>query len=45
VIAPGYLADFVVLSRSLFDTDPVEIPTIKVLRTVIGGRDEFVGTR
>jgi len=45
VIAPGYLADFVVLSRNLFDSDPVDIPTIKVLRTVIGGRDEFVATR
>jgi predicted amidohydrolase YtcJ len=44
MLAPGYLADFVVLSRNLFEVDPVDIPTIKVLRTVIGGRDEFVGT-
>jgi predicted amidohydrolase YtcJ len=44
-IAPGYLADFVVLSQNLFETDPVQIPAIEVLRTVIGGRDEFVRTR
>lgn len=45
VIAPGYLADFVVLSRSLFETEPVKIPAIEVLRTVIGGKDEFVRAR
>lgn len=42
VLAPGYLADFVVLSRDLFQTDPVDIPSIQVLRTVIAGRDAFV---
>jgi predicted amidohydrolase YtcJ len=41
LIAPGYLADFVVLSRNLFEIDPADIESVKVLRTVVGGRDEF----
>lgn len=41
-IAPDYLADFVVLSGDIFNTDPVRIPQLKVLRTVVGGRDAFV---
>lgn len=41
-IAPGYLADFVVLSGNLLTTDPVKIPNLRVLRTVIGGRDVYV---
>lgn len=41
-IAPGYLADFVVLSGNLFETNPLEIPNLKILRTVVGGRDAFV---
>lgn len=44
-IAPGYLADFVVLSRNLLETDPVQVRDIEVLRTVVGGRDEFVRPR
>jgi predicted amidohydrolase YtcJ len=36
------LADFVVLSRNLIDIDPDSIPDIRVLRTVIGGKDAFV---
>jgi predicted amidohydrolase YtcJ len=44
-IAPGYLADFVVLSKNVFETDPAQIAAIEVLRTVIGGRDEFVRKR
>jgi predicted amidohydrolase YtcJ len=43
VIASGYLADFVVLSRNLFEIEPVAIQSVKVLRTVVGGKDEFVG--
>jgi hypothetical protein len=41
-IAPGYLADFVVLSDDIFRTDPVHLPELKILRTVVGGRDAFV---
>ena len=41
-IAPGMLADFVVLSEDLFAIDPVGIATVRVLRTVVGGEDRFV---
>ena len=33
--------DFVVLSRDLFAIDPVEIPEVDVLGTVIGGERVF----
>lgn len=38
----GMLADFVVLSADLFSIDPKRIPQVKVLRTVIGGKDRYV---
>ena len=38
----GKLADFVVLSEDLFAIDPIGIPQVKVLRTVVGGRESFV---
>jgi len=45
----GKLADFVVLSEDLFKIDPVNIPDVRILRTVVGGQDRFitemVGTR
>lgn len=40
-IAPGYLADFVVLSEDLFSIDPQRITDAKVLRTVIGGVERY----
>jgi predicted amidohydrolase YtcJ len=43
VLKTGALADFVVLSRDLFATPPAQIADIKVVRTVVGGRDVFVG--
>lgn len=42
VLKDGALADFVVLSRDLFSTPPEQIADIKVVRTVVGGRDVYV---
>jgi predicted amidohydrolase YtcJ len=36
-LAPGKLADFVVLSDDVFTVDPGAIPSIRVLATVLGG--------
>lgn len=40
-IAPGRLADLVVLDRDLFEIDPVEIRDVQVDLTVVGGRVVF----
>lgn len=40
-LAPGRLADFVVLERSLFDVRPEEIRDVRVMLTVVGGRVAF----
>jgi len=40
-LAPGMLADLVVLSKDILTIPPREIPTTKVLLTVMGGRDTF----
>jgi len=36
-LAPGKLADFIVLSEDIFSVNPGEIPSIRVLATVLGG--------
>jgi predicted amidohydrolase YtcJ len=36
-LAPGYLADLVVLDRDLFTIPPDEIPDVKVVGTMVGG--------
>jgi predicted amidohydrolase YtcJ len=41
----GKYADFVVLSENLFEIDPVAIPNVQVLRTVIGGQERYVAAR
>ncbi len=41
-LEPGKWADFVVLSGNLFALDPVEIETIRVLRTIVGGVEQYV---
>ncbi len=38
----GKQADFVVLSGNLFEIDPVEIKTVRVLRTIVGGDEHYV---
>ncbi|HEU5415373.1 MAG TPA: amidohydrolase family protein, partial [Candidatus Angelobacter sp.] len=40
-LAPGMLADFVVLDRDLTKVDPPEILKTKVLRTVVGGKTVY----
>jgi predicted amidohydrolase YtcJ len=42
-IRPGYLADFVVLSQDIFSIDPHRIAATRVLRTVIGGIEQYHG--
>jgi len=37
-IAPGKLADLVILSRDIFKIDPVEIEKVKVVMTIMDGR-------
>jgi predicted amidohydrolase YtcJ len=40
-IAPGKLADFVIVDRDLFATPPAQLKDAKVLLTVVGGRTVF----
>jgi hypothetical protein len=40
-LAPGRLADFVVLSQDILAVPPERIPGTKVLLTVLGGQDTF----
>jgi predicted amidohydrolase YtcJ len=40
-IAPGQLADFVVLSQDIFLVDPKQIGSTTVLRTVVGGKERY----
>jgi predicted amidohydrolase YtcJ len=43
-LAPGYLADFVVLDHDLLKATPEQILRTKVLRTVLGGKTVFTAT-
>ncbi|HSI16142.1 MAG TPA: amidohydrolase family protein [Sphingomonas sp.] len=40
-LAPGYLADLVVLDRDLFAIDPETLDRVKVLRTIVDGKQRF----
>jgi predicted amidohydrolase YtcJ/D-aminopeptidase len=40
-IAPGYLADFVVWSENLFAIDPLRIPEVRAVSTVIDGQERY----
>jgi len=37
-LAPGMLADFVILSQDIFSIDPGEVASTRVVLTVVGGR-------
>lgn len=41
ILAPGYLADFVVLDRDVTRVAPADILGTKVLRTVVGGKTVY----
>jgi predicted amidohydrolase YtcJ len=41
-LAPGYLADLVVLDQDLLSMDPQKITDTKVLRTLVAGKERFV---
>jgi hypothetical protein len=41
LLEPGYLADFVIVDRDPLAIDPADIPSIRVLRTVVGGETVF----
>jgi predicted amidohydrolase YtcJ len=41
-LAPGYLADMVVLDQDLLSIDPQKITDTKVLRTIVAGKERFV---
>jgi predicted amidohydrolase YtcJ len=41
-LAPGYLADMVVLDQDLLRIDPQKITDTKVLRTIVAGQERFV---
>jgi predicted amidohydrolase YtcJ len=41
VLAPGFLADFVVMDTNLLTVDPARIATANVLRTIVGGQQRF----
>jgi predicted amidohydrolase YtcJ len=41
-IAPGRLADFVVLSRDIMTVPPAEVLETRVLRTIVGGQTTYV---
>ena len=40
-LAPGKLADFVILSKDILSVPPAELLTTKVLLTVMGGKDTY----
>ena len=42
-LAPGMLADFVVLDRDVTAASPEKVLATKVLRTVVGGKTVYEG--
>lgn len=43
LLAPGYLADFIVIDRDYFTVPEEELPHIQVLQTIVGGRQVYAG--
>lgn len=41
LLATGRFADFVVLSENLLKIDPIQIPNVQVLRTIVGGKEAY----
>ena len=41
ILKPGFLADFVVLSENLFEITPESIKDVKVLRTIVDGKEVY----
>ena len=41
ILKEGYLADFVVLSENLLEIGPEKIKKVKILRTIVGGKEVF----
>ena len=41
VLKPGMLADFTVLSENILEIKPEQIREVKVVRTVVGGEEQF----
>jgi predicted amidohydrolase YtcJ len=44
-IAPGKLADLVILTRDIFKIDPNEIDQVKVVMTIMDGRVVYEAPR
>jgi predicted amidohydrolase YtcJ len=42
MLKAGMLADFVVLSDNLFEISPEKIKDVKVLKTVVDGKEAFI---
>jgi predicted amidohydrolase YtcJ len=40
-LAPGMLADMVILSDNIFKIDPVKIADVRVVRTIVGGKTVY----
>jgi len=41
ILAPGYLADFIILDRDITTATPQQLLHTKVLRTVVGGQTQY----
>ena len=45
ILAPGYLADFIILDRDITTATPQQLLHTKVLRTVVGGQTQYQSTQ